>query len=44
MDVELLEEAKQNCIRRAETLLEAELTMVRAKHQSRLNPSETGFE
>lgn len=41
MDVELLEQAKQNCLNRAEVLLQAELTMVRGKHQSRLNPSES---
>jgi hypothetical protein len=41
MDAELLEQAKQNCIVRAEALLQAELAQVQAKHQARLNPSET---
>jgi hypothetical protein len=41
MDAELLEQAKQNCVARAERLMEAELTQVKAKYQSRLNPSET---
>ncbi len=41
MDGELLEKAKQNCVIRAETLQEAELMQVKAKYQSRLNPSET---
>ncbi|MBD0345470.1 MAG: hypothetical protein ICV63_11745 [Coleofasciculus sp. Co-bin14] len=39
MDAELLGQAKQNCIARAEVLLGAELAQVRAKHQARLNPS-----
>ncbi len=41
MDDELLEQARLNCLARAETLLEAELMQVKAKHQSRLNPSES---
>ena len=41
MDDELLDQAKQNCVARAETLLQAELAQVQAKHQARLNPSET---
>ncbi len=41
MKDELLEQARQNCISRAEALLEAELAQTRAKYEARLNPSET---
>jgi hypothetical protein len=36
----LLDQARQNCVTRAESLLESELAMVKAKYQSRLNPPE----
>lgn len=41
MDSDLLEQARQNCVSRAEALMEAEMSQIRAKHQARLNPSET---